>query len=1203
MADFNELLQELNPAQLQAVQHPPQVPLQILAGPGSGKTKVLTMRVAHLITNCYLPPSTICAVTFTNKAANEMRERLVKLLGKDATAQIRMGTFHALCAMFLRRYAKYVGLEGNFTVCDADESKKIIAKLLKEHEAILAEYNMTLKEGTLQSMISKLKAKGLTADDALAKVAEFAALSQEEQARRLLNRKADILEGKLGRIVATVYKEYEKTLRESNSLDFDDLLLFGVKLFAKHKKASSWCKHVLVDEFQDTNTTQYELMRFIAQSCQCVTIVGDPDQSIYGWRSAEVENLARMQRDFPTTFQIYLEENYRSTAAILAVSLAIISQDKARIQKTLNTSHPKGPLPVLRAFPMESVEAGFIAAEIKRVAAYSGEMLNWNDFVVLLRYNSLSRAIESALQKEGIPSRVLKGHKFFERMEIKDVLAYLQLVDNPAFVPAFTRVVNVPSRMVGEKTVAELLHRAEQLKISPLHVVERIVEGRIPDIKPPVKKKLANFAGVIRDLRKFANEGMAPSKLIQSLLELIKYGEHLRRTQPEYESRWDNVQELINFATEVETDMPSAVVKQMQDAQDAAFEELWGDGLDEWDADQVEENGPQGGQQNGDTPLRVFLQASMLSTDADTADDDNKPKVTISTCHAAKGLEWAVVFVPAGTCALSIPSIDTHGNPVVRGVFPSTRTEEEEEERRLLYVACTRAQGMLYLSHTTTRMMSGESVPQEISPYLAALRNNPQTTNLLSEELSALPREDRITLSKVLNRTPPDDAEVALRVAEYDQTARHPVWGPNAPFRDSPLNGNVNGYAVPNVRYRPEQQGNQAQGVRPAQQQQWAQQGRPRPAAQQSRAPVERQHQWPQHGGRTLKEERSVEDIDEPPVFVASSLVHFNQVHRAGVVQNAQPTSMAGPSSRRTAGKPPSVGRATNAAAPLGSSSSRVVNAPTTPIAPSGSNLRDWIVKPGTHKPASADGGSAKSKGKAKAKEPEQSAPSVEIKVETGSSVVKTESPSAACSGNTTTSAQTRTDPASGPSWIKREDHSPSVKMEPQTQRAPLSTPVKTGPSMRASVASYVKLEPSQRPTSVKLEGSSTAVSSPLSRAPNKQVQATRPSYFHQPKLEPDSDIMQLDPPPPTFRPSTVVSAEHAISRSFVPSFSHEPPASSTPSSSLPSSSSSESHAPSGASQATTPAKPTAVKRRLGMGRATTGYSNKKFKPMMPNGP
>ncbi|KAI0635844.1 UvrD-helicase-domain-containing protein [Trametes polyzona] len=757
MANLMELMGELNPAQLQAVQHPPQIPLQILAGPGSGKTKVLTMRIAYLISSCHLPPWALCAVTFTNKAANEMRERLVKLIGKDNTAQIKMGTFHALCAKFLRKYSRVVGIEGNFTVCDADESKKIMTKLLDPHKDTFANANITLKPNTVLAIISKVKAKGWTAADARRRVEERNAETFQQRQARLLTEKPDLWEGEIGNILADVYKNYERILRESNSLDFDDLLLFGVKLFRNHAKASSWCRHVLVDEYQDTNTMQYELMLHIARSSQCVTIVGDPDQSIYGWRSAEVENLAKMQRDFTTTQQIYLEQNYRSTGSILALSVAIVSQDKTRIQKTLRTSHPQGPTAVFRVLPIENVEAAFIAAEIKRLVAYSGGLFDWSDFVILLRYNSHSRGIESALQKEGIPNRVLAGQKFFERMEIKDVLAYLQLVDNPHFAPAFMRVVNVPPRIVGEKTVNEINLRAEQLKISPLQVVERIVDGKIPDIKPPVKKKLAAFIDTLRILRKHANDGIAPSKLIVALVDTINYQEHLRKSQPDSDSRWDNVQELINFASEVERSAPTDIAERMAkaheriqgDAEEDESEEEWVDEVDAFDADQVQEG--QTRRDPSDTPLRLFLQASILSTDTETPEEEkSKAKVTISTCHAAKGLEWPVVMIPA----------------VEDGVFPSSRSEDIEEERRLLYVACTRAQGLLYLTHSSSRMMSGEYKPQHVSRFVGEVRSDAKTKDLLTADLPVLHLEDRKTIAAVINRPLPDEAEVARRVAE-----------------------------------------------------------------------------------------------------------------------------------------------------------------------------------------------------------------------------------------------------------------------------------------------------------------------------------------------------------------------------------------------------------------------------------------------------
>ncbi|KAL0574734.1 ATP-dependent DNA helicase srs2 [Marasmius crinis-equi] len=719
-------LNMLNPAQLTAVKHQPEVPLQILAGPGSGKTKVLTSRIAHLILEHKIPPAAICAVTFTNKAANEMKERLTKLIGKPKMVQVKMGTFHALCALFLRKYAKEVGLVDNFTVCDADESKKIINALLKDLKDELESKDITLKDGMVQSIISKAKARSQSVKEFREEVEDRLRINVHQSSFRSMTDDIDL-------IVADIYEEYEKTLRRNNSLDFDDLLVYGLRLFANHKKAVKWCKHVLVDEFQDTNTTQYELMRAIAL-VRCVTIVGDPDQSIYGWRSAEVGNLAKMRKDFPGTHQIFLEQNYRSTSSILKASIAIVEQDKSRIKKTLHASHPAGTTPVLREFETEQLEAAGIASEIKRLIAYTGSMLGYGDFVVLLRFNALSRSIESALQKEGIPNRVLKGHKFFERLEVKDLLAYLQLVDNPQFIPAFTRIINVPARGIGDKTLKELLSRGEKEKLSPLQIVEKIVDGRTPDIKPPVKRKLGSFVSAIRTIRKLATEGSSPAVLIRKLYDVIEYEDHLKKTQPDWESRWENVQELITFASDVDAD-----IKVDHDPED---------------------------EQNTDTPLRLFLQASMLSSEGDNeSSEEDKKKVTISTCHAAKGLEWPVVIIPA----------------IEEGTFPFYRSDDMEEERRLLYVACTRAQSLLYMSHASTRKVGGDVKPRDLSTFVESVTEiNP---SLFTERLPVISRAEREVIARVLDRPDATEEEVRKSVDEYTmKTARRQVasvdWNP-----------------------------------------------------------------------------------------------------------------------------------------------------------------------------------------------------------------------------------------------------------------------------------------------------------------------------------------------------------------------------------------------------------------------------------------
>ncbi|KAG8864951.1 hypothetical protein FRB96_003539 [Tulasnella sp. 330] len=677
-------LKGLNAAQLQAVSHDPKIPLQILAGPGSGKTRVLTCRVAHLVQHHGIPASHICAVTFTNKAANEMRHRLKPLIGESNTNALIMGTFHAICTKYLRKHGQAIDLPNNFSICDADESKKIISKLLKGHASELKAKSIEMKDFFVMSAISKAKSKALSPDD----------LSVEAE------RDGDDVK----RITAQIYEEYEATLKRNNSLDFDDLLVYGVRLFQKSSRILQGCRHILVDEFQDTSVLQYELVKLFANASQCLTIVGDPDQSIYGWRAAEIENLHKMGKDFHSTHQIYLEENYRSTATILAASHAIVSQDKARIAKGLFTSEGKGSIPVLRSCHNEHAEADFIADEIKRMMAHSGGMLDWNDFVVLLRYNALSRPIESAFQRAGIPIRMLAGVRFFERAEIKDILGYLQLVDNPSYDPAFNRIVNVPARSVGDKSLTEIEAIAKSKGWSNMATAEKISQGMVSGkdarITTKLKKDLPSFVKTIKSLRQLAAEGASVPDLVRRLTDLIDYEAYLQKTHSDWESRWENIRELINFAEET-SGQPLLDASQLTSVGSTARKEftLEDDGT-------LTESGDEGSElaaDEGETPLRRFLQASSLSTDTQTSESDsNSVKVTISTCHAAKGLEWPVVFVPS----------------TEQGTFPFYRTEDTHEERRLLYVACTRAQTSLYLTYAQSRMSGGESRSKELSEFV-----------------------------------------------------------------------------------------------------------------------------------------------------------------------------------------------------------------------------------------------------------------------------------------------------------------------------------------------------------------------------------------------------------------------------------------------------------------------------------------------------
>ncbi|KAG8813457.1 hypothetical protein FRC19_002409 [Serendipita sp. 401] len=495
-------LRNLSDAQYAAVTHDPNVPLQILAGPGSGKTRTLTYRIAHLIDIHGVPPSRIVAVTFTNKAASELRVRLDALIGQASSSSLILGTFHSICGRLLRKYGSAIQIPTNFSICDADESKKIINRILKDIVATSGSHasgnqKSELKDSIALELISKAKAKGLNPEELEAKV------------RRDIQANVTVPKGETNPHVmlqlVPVYSQYIDECKRHNALDFDDLLAYGVKLL-KARPDCVDCQHVFVDEFQDTNTVQFELMAKLAGKNGNVSIVGDPDQSIYGWRSAEIENLRRMITIFPLTKQIFLEDNYRSTGAILAASIAIISEDSNRPPKTLRTSHPFGYVPTLGGCADEREEAACIADEIKRLKTLSGGMLKWSDFAVLLRFNALSRNLEQALQKEGIPSRVLAGQKFFDRVEVKDLLAYLQLIDNPEFDPAVLRIINVPKRNIGNKSIEELQKRARHKKEPMMRIVERIVDGRIPDISPPLQSKVKGFVHSLRKLRKFSQQ-------------------------------------------------------------------------------------------------------------------------------------------------------------------------------------------------------------------------------------------------------------------------------------------------------------------------------------------------------------------------------------------------------------------------------------------------------------------------------------------------------------------------------------------------------------------------------------------------------------------------------------------------------------------------------------------------------------------------
>ncbi|KAL7417243.1 P-loop containing nucleoside triphosphate hydrolase protein, partial [Mrakia frigida] len=504
-----------------AVTSDPSIPLQILAGPGSGKTRVLTSRIVHIIEHHGILPNEICAVTFTNKSATEMKVRLTASIDPERTSQLILGTFHATCARYLRRYASHIGLPNNFTVQDASDSQKLVKSILSSFSEQLESLEAKLDAKSCLDMIGKGKSMGKTP------------MSMEREAK--------VERNPVTLMVSRIYAEYESRMKATDALDFEDLLLRGAELFRQEPWVLKSIKHIFVDEFQDTNVTQYGLLKLFAKSSGCVTIVGDPDQSIYGWRSADIENLSHMAKDFPKTKVILLEDNFRSTGAILAASYAIISQDQTRHAKGLIPFHGSGSPVVLKRCATEETEASFLASEIKRLKICTG--LEWSDFSVLLRYGALSRPIEQAFQRAGIPNRMAAGHKFFDRVEIKTVLGYLQLADNPNFSPAFARVVNVPKRGIGEKTLDNIISSAQAANVSPIKLSRR---GKCTvKISTAARSSLDQFLKVVDKLKKLADEGKTVGELIEVLLKEVDFEKHWK--DDKWEDRLENIMELVCF--------------------------------------------------------------------------------------------------------------------------------------------------------------------------------------------------------------------------------------------------------------------------------------------------------------------------------------------------------------------------------------------------------------------------------------------------------------------------------------------------------------------------------------------------------------------------------------------------------------------------------------------------------------------------------
>lgn len=721
MDPVDSMLKGLNAAQRAAVTSQSSV-VQVLAPPGSGKTKTLTARVAYLVSHLGKHPGNIIVCTFTVKAAREMRERLTALMGPDLVNKLILGTFHSISRRFLVTYGKHIHLNDKFGIADTSDSKGIITRIIKR-------LGLTIDPKTARNRISTFKSKGITAEQYANECAS--------KPQKALGAEAAIAK----REIVTLYHEYEEQLRVSNLLDYDDLLLKCGDLLRHYPACVNKIQAVLIDEFQDTNHVQFDLMRRFSSVCRVVTTVGDPDQSIYGWRSADVTNLKKMREHFPDLHTVNLEENYRSSGAILLAAQEIIEQDESRPVKSLMPTHALGLSPVLRRLPHASKEADWLVSELTRTISLAAGLLKWDDYAILLRSAALSRLIEIALAKGKIPYRMVGGHRFFDRYEVKLILDYLRVIDLPDHTDALTRVLNVPARQIGDGTIKVLLDEAARQGSTLWKVVKDIAQGKLKlpskartsengktkmvgQISKKAQKGIEAFFDIIHSGRAKL-EGASEDTLQQFLQWVIKkigLLSHLKEkyAADELESHWANVEELIANAED-------SVLQQYAEEKITFPED---------NGESSEENLPTSRAET----LSKFLGNVALSTETlEKEDDKQSGHVTISTIHAAKGLEWPVVFIPA----------------VYEGSIPHSRAEDHDEERRLLYVAMTRAKAMLYLSYPDKNsQMSGATLSSFVDRRVIIQH--------FSNAGPSIKTQDVQEMSLILGRSCPTGREIAV---------------------------------------------------------------------------------------------------------------------------------------------------------------------------------------------------------------------------------------------------------------------------------------------------------------------------------------------------------------------------------------------------------------------------------------------------------
>ena len=667
---MQQIFSGLNEVQREAVLHK-QGPLLVLAGAGSGKTRVITQRIAHLIYHEHVNPSQILAITFTNKAANEMKERIAALVG-DTVRSMWVGTFHSMMLRILRPHAERLGFTTNFNVIDTSDQKSILKNMIKER-GIFLDHEADISQ--LLNFFSKYKSRMLNPDDAIKQAAKN---PRERQ-------------------ICEVYAMYQEKLKELNVMDFDDILCYAVQLLRDIPDVlnafQQRFEYVLVDEYQDTNHVQYLLVKLLSAPQNNICVVGDDDQSIYSFRGANIANILNFEQDYRQAKVVKLEQNYRSSGCILAAANAVIKHNKERTAKELWTSNEQGEKIKFYHAENQYDEARYIVRQIRRLQQTDG--LNFDDFAVLYRVNALSRSIEQGLREEGIPYRIYGGLRFYERREIKDTLAYLRLVVSDEDNHAFDRIINVPKRNIGSTTLNRIATLAAIENISQIEVCRRA--DQYPEISTKANI-LQKFASLIDGWRKYLDSS---EYSLSDFVELVEEESGLLTEQrqkqqnkteaEEARSRIANLNELVSDAVEFEQQMQAEqqIIRANQE-----LEHDFGLANDEEGLVELKLR----------SVLSSFLERAVLSVSMDSQDEE--ATVKLMSIHSAKGLEFDTVFVAGMNKDIFPSSLSTFGKQV------------DNEEIRLAYVAITRAKRQLYLLSAASRLLYGRTMYCDVSEFI-----------------------------------------------------------------------------------------------------------------------------------------------------------------------------------------------------------------------------------------------------------------------------------------------------------------------------------------------------------------------------------------------------------------------------------------------------------------------------------------------------